>query len=100
MCGRFALEATTEELARHFHLLHAVAAIEPRYNNAPSQHVAVIRDKIGGYRLSMLRWGLIPHWSKDEKIGSKLINARVETISEKPSFRESFKSHRCLIPAT
>lgn len=99
MCGRFALEATSEELARHFHL-QTMTAIDPRYNIAPSQQVAVIRDKIGGYRLSMVRWGLIPHWSKDEKTGAKLINARAETISEKPSFREAFKLRRCLIPAS
>jgi len=99
MCGRFALAATSEELAYHFNLNRQVK-IEPRYNIAPSQPVIIIRSGTNGNKLSAVRWGLIPHWSKDEKIGYKLINARAETVKEKPSFRDAFKSRRCLIPAT
>lgn len=97
MCGRFALYTTEEELARCFDLKQSVT-LDPRFNIAPSQQIPIIRhtDK---NRLSMVRWGLIPHWSKDEKIGNKLINARAETLHEKPSFRDAFKSRRCLIPA-
>ena len=99
MCGRFALAATSEELANHFNLNQKVT-LESRYNIAPSQPVSIIRSGTSGKKLSAVRWGLIPHWSKDEKTGYKLINARAETIAEKPSFRDAFKSRRCLIPAT
>lgn len=99
MCGRFALGSTPEKLAHHFNLKRKVT-IEPRYNIAPSQPVVIIREETTGNKLSEVRWGLIPHWAKDEKIGNKLINARAETVQEKPSFRDAFKSRRCLIPAT
>lgn len=99
MCGRFALVTTPEKLANHFNLKRKVT-IEPRYNIAPSQPVVIIREETTGNKLSAVRWGLIPHWAKDEKIGNKLINARAETVQEKPSFRDAFKSRRCLIPAT
>lgn len=98
MCGRFALAATPEELSRHFNLRKTVT-LEPRYNIAPSQPIVIIRDSIGSYRLSAARWGLIPQWAKDEKIGYNLINARAETVSEKPAFREAFNQRRCLVPA-
>lgn len=99
MCGRFALEATSEKLRHHFNIKQKIT-LRPRYNIAPSQSVVIIRAGTNGNELSTVRWGLIPHWSKDEKIGFKLINARAETVQEKPSFREAFKSRRCLIPAT
>ena len=99
MCGRFALTANSEELANHFNLNQKVT-LGPRYNIAPSQPVSIIRSTTSGNKLSAVRWGLIPHWAKDEKISYKLINARSETIQEKPSFRDAFKSRRCLIPAT
>ena len=99
MCGRFVLDAPSEELAHHFNLKKKVT-LEPRYNIAPSQPVTIIRSTVRENKLSAVRWGLIPHWSKDEKIGYKLINARAETVREKPSFRDAFKSRRCLIPAT
>jgi len=73
----------------------------PRYNIAPSQSVPVVRqDAIRPVRsFSLIRWGLIPFWAKDAKAGYKMINARAETIAEKPAFREPFQSRRCLIPA-
>jgi len=74
--------------------------LEPRYNVAPTQMVACIRAFDGGKRqLDFLRWGLIPPWSKDAAMGAKMINARAETVSEKPSFREAFTQRRCLIAA-
>ena len=73
--------------------------LRPRYNVAPSQDVAVVRAADGGRNLSMLRWGLIPAWAKDPAIGYRLINARSETVAEKPSFRSAYRRRRCLIPA-
>ena len=73
--------------------------LRPRYNVAPSQDVAVARATEGGRILSMLRWGLIPAWAKDPAVGHRLINARSETVAEKPSFRTAFRHRRCLIPA-
>ena len=75
---------------------------ELRYNIAPTQQVPVlIKDRESGKRvMKIYRWGLIPYWAKDEKIGSRLINAKAETIDKRPSFREAFKKRRCLIPAS
>jgi putative SOS response-associated peptidase YedK len=75
------------------HLLPA-----PRYNIAPTQTVSVIYDESPGV-LSSAKWGLIPFWAKDRKIGSSLINARCETVAVKPAFRTAFKKRRCLVPA-
>jgi len=76
-------------------------ARSPRYNIAPSQSVAAVRaaSSGSGSEIALLRWGLIPSWSKYSAIGNRLINARAETVREKPSFRSAFKRHRCLIPA-
>lgn len=98
MCGRFALAVTPEELANHFNLKRKVTTV-PRYNIAPSQQVVIIRARAREYTTAAVRWGLIPHWAKDEKVGYKLINARVESIQEKPAFREAFNHRRCLVPA-
>lgn len=72
--------------------------LPPRYNIAPGQEVAVVRGGADERRLSMLRWGLIPGWARDPSIAYKLINARSETVSEKPSFRSAYRRRRCLIP--
>ena len=100
MCGRFTLILTTEMLAEIFGLTE-LPRIEPRYNIAPSQQVAAIRTLADNEHreVAMLKWGLIPRWAKDPSIGHKMINARAETIAEKPSFREPFKRRRCLILA-
>jgi putative SOS response-associated peptidase YedK len=72
----------------------------PRYNVAPSEPVPVVRlREAGGRRLDLLRWGLVPAWAKDPSIGSRLINARIETLTEKPAFREAFERRRCLVVA-
>jgi putative SOS response-associated peptidase YedK len=97
MCGRFTLTANPEDIQQAFNLTTAPSNIEPRYNVAPTQPVAVITND-DPKSLTYLRWGLVPSWSKDIKIGAKLINARSEEAYEKPSFRSAFKRRRCLIP--
>ena len=100
MCGRFALIAPGESIAEQF-ALPTTPVLAPRYNIAPTQPVAAVRLSPARTReLVLLRWGLIPAWAKDLKIGSRLINARAETVAEKPSFRAAFKRRRCLIPAS
>ena len=100
MCGRFALTATPDEIATAFGLQN-VPPFPPRYNIAPSQPVAVIRQLQHQPReFRLMQWGLIPSWAKDPSIGNKLINARCETAHEKPSFRSAIKYRRCLIPAS
>ncbi len=104
MCGRFTLTADPDTLRQVFALgtasAGALAELSPRYNVAPSQPVAVaVADSEGGRKLAFLKWGLIPSWAKDPKIGSRMINARAETLAEKPSFRTALKKRRCLILA-
>ncbi len=101
MCGRFCLAVTTEELAEYFGLT-AVPDFPARYNIAPSQPIAVIlrTNNEPERHFRLMRWGLIPAWAKDPAIGDRLINARAETVAEKPSFRTAFKRRRCLIPAS
>ena len=100
MCGRFTLTTTPEEVARHFGLDES-PVLSPRFNVAPSQPIATVAQASeGGHRvLALRRWGLIPAWAKDARIGSRMINARVETIAEKPAFRGAFRKRRCLVPA-
>ena len=101
MCGRFSQTASPEVLAQQFKITDP-PLFTPRYNIAPSQPIAAIRiDPDSATRtLVMLRWGLIPSWAKDPKIGFQCINAKAETVAEKPSFRSAFKKRRCLIVAT
>lgn len=88
------------EIARQFEL-GDLPSLEPRYNIAPTQSVAAIRaDEAGQRSLAMLRWGLVPHWAKDISIGNRLINARAETVAEKPAFRQAFSRRRCLVLAS
>jgi putative SOS response-associated peptidase YedK len=99
MCGRFAFYSPSEATAALFGV-NASPAVEPRYNIAPTQYVAAIRDDDNGEReLTMLRWGLIPFWAKDPSIGNRMINARAETVAEKPSFRAAYRKRRCLVLA-
>ena len=100
MCGRFTLFEADKILSREFGV-SGIPPLSPRYNIAPSQAVAAVRTASAGTgrELALLRWGLIPSWSKDPAIGNRLINARAETVREKPSFRNAFRRHRCLIPA-
>lgn len=99
MCGRFAFYSPTEAAAALFGVSAAVD-VEPRYNIAPTQYVAAIRNDAGGEReLVMLRWGLVPFWAKDPSIGNRMINARAETVAEKPSYRNAYKHRRCIVLA-
>ena len=100
MCGRFSLTASFEQIAQQFNL-SKIPESQPRYNIAPSQDIAtLVQSKVGEEKqFQWMRWGLVPHWAKDIKIGYKLINARVETVTEKPSFRSAIKQRRCLILA-
>lgn len=100
MCGRYNLRATPKELAEAFALFREPEPYPTRFNTAPTQKVPVVRATEAGRDLSLMRSGLIPSWAKDAKIGNSLINARAETIAEKPSFRTAFKRRRCLIPAS
>ena len=99
MCGRFSLTGSRSAIANAFKV--EVPDFLPRYNIAPSQAIAAILeiDEVGKREFVFLRWGLIPSWAKDPAISYKLINARSETVSEKPSFRYAFKHRRCLILA-
>ena len=101
MCGRFTLFEADKILSKEFGV-SGFPPLSPRYNIAPSQPVAAVRAAPAGAgrELALLRWGLIPSWSKDPAIGNRLINARAETAREKPSFRNAFRRHRCLIPAS
>jgi putative SOS response-associated peptidase YedK len=99
MCGRFAFYSPAEAAAALFGVPGSVD-IEPRYNIAPTQYVAAIRDGADEEReLVMLRWGLVPFWAKDPSIGNRMINARAETVAEKPSYRSAYKHRRCLVLA-
>jgi putative SOS response-associated peptidase YedK len=98
MCGRFTLGVEPVELQEEFDLSEVPAEWAIRENIAPTQPVAVLA-RADDRRIEYMRWGLIPSWAKDISIGSKLFNARAETIQEKPSFRTAFARRRCLIPA-
>jgi len=98
MCGRYLIKSPSAKLKVKFRL-DDVPLFEPRYNVAPTQAVPAVRDEDGTRHLAMLRWGLIPSWAKDAKIGYRLINARSDTVATKPSFRSAFKKRRCLIAA-
>ncbi|WP_425802527.1 SOS response-associated peptidase [Desulfitobacterium sp. Sab5] len=97
MCGRFTL-IDFEEIAERFQISDDSVELKPRYNIAPSQEIPVILNQ-GSNSLAFFQWGLIPSWAKDPAIGNKMINARVETIDEKPAFKSLLRQKRCLIPA-
>jgi putative SOS response-associated peptidase YedK len=101
MCGRYTLTKEARKLQELYGIIDGFdrQPFQPRYNIAPTQEAAVILFDDNKPALKFLRWGLIPGWANDEKIGYKLINARCETVSEKPSFRSAFKHRRCLVLA-
>lgn len=100
MCGRFTLRTNAASLVEHFggELLFE---LPPRYNIAPTQPVATVRIRPDDGRRywHMVRWGLIPSWAKEESIGNRMINARAESVTEKPAFRTAWRRRRCLVPA-
>jgi putative SOS response-associated peptidase YedK len=95
MCGRYSLHANPEVVALLFGLSE-VPAYQPRYNIAPTMPVPIVRA--GG--AAMVKWGLVPRWARDPSMGARMNNARAETVAEKPSFRDAYRSRRCLIPAS
>ena len=99
MCGRFAFYSPAEATAALFGVAE-MPQLKPRYNIAPTQDIAAIRINAEESReVALLRWGLIPFWAKDPSIGNRMINARAETVAEKPSFRAAYRKRRCLILA-
>lgn len=99
MCGRYMLYYEKDVIIDAFNLVNEFD-YEERFNIAPSQEVLAVVKGSNGNRAGYMKWGLVPKWSTDLKIGNKLINARSETIDQKPSFKESFYQKRCLIPAS
>lgn len=101
MCGRFTIFAEFDDIIDRFDIEAAIQSKDysPNYNVAPSHSVLSVINDGTKNRLGYLKWGLIPPWSKDEKIGYKMINARAETLTEKPSYRTAYKKRRCLIIA-
>lgn len=101
MCGRFTQTATPEIIAELFRVEGSMPLFKPNYNIAPTQRVTAVRlnSESGKRECVLLRWGLIPSWAKDPKIGNQCINAKAETVAEKPSFRSAFRKRRCLVIA-
>jgi len=99
LCGRYTLSVPLSNLVDSFEVLPPEFEYPPRYNIAPTQDAPVIAQDKGGRRMGLLRWGLIPSWAKDPSIGSRMINARAETVAEKPAYRRAFQKRRCLVPA-
>nr|MBI3612630.1 SOS response-associated peptidase [Nitrospirota bacterium] len=98
MCGRYSQTKDPEELERRFNMERPRVPLPRRYNIAPSQDAGVIVGE-GSQKLELMRWGLVPHWAKDIAISYKMINARAETVAEKPSFKKNLERRRCLVPA-
>lgn len=97
MCGRYTITLSDEEISDYFHAKF-LEEFTPRFNSAPTQLLPVITNDQENV-IQLFRWGLIPPWAEDKSIGSKMINSRVETITEKPSFKNAFKKRRCLVIA-
>jgi putative SOS response-associated peptidase YedK len=98
MCGRYSITTAPEAIRRLFAVSDMIN-LEPRYNMAPMQSAPVIRERDGARHMDMLRWGLVPSWAPDESRAASLINARSETVAEKPAFRDAYQKRRCLVPA-
>ena len=100
MCGRFAAATPPDELARYF-AVHEVAEalLEPRYNVAPTDDVAVVVEREHTRRLDVFHWGFVPFWAKDPSVGNRMINARAEGLTESNAFRRAFERRRCIVPA-
>jgi putative SOS response-associated peptidase YedK len=98
MCGRFAFYSPTEATAALFGVTGA-PELDPRYNIAPTQYIAALRETDDGREFATLRWGLVPFWAKDPSIGNRMINARAETVAEKPAFRAAYRHRRAIVLA-
>ncbi|MFV2007186.1 MAG: SOS response-associated peptidase [Longimicrobiales bacterium] len=99
MCGRYSLATPLDDLIEVFDVPSIDFGYRPRYNVAPTQEAPVVAADERGVRMGMLRWGLVPFWAKDKGIGSRMINARSETLLEKPAFKRAIHTRRCLVPA-
>jgi len=99
MCGRYALSSPIEELVEIFDVPPVEFDHEPRYNIAPTQMAPVVATDGRGTRMGLLRWGLVPPWADDPTVGSRMINARAETLHSKPAFKKAAVARRCLVPA-
>jgi putative SOS response-associated peptidase YedK len=100
MCGRYSITTNPEAMRQLFRFLNPTPNLPPHYNAAPTQQLPVVRrDRSGARELAQLRWGLIPAWAKDQKIGYSMINARAETVAEAPAYRAAFQWRRCLVAA-
>ncbi|MCB0952413.1 MAG: SOS response-associated peptidase, partial [Microthrixaceae bacterium] len=101
MCGRFVSSSNAEDIAKYFdvdRVSEQALAHEANYNTAPTTDVFVVYSDGSTRNLDTFHWGLVPRWAKDLRIGNKLINARAETVAEKPAFRSAFKKRRCIMP--
>jgi putative SOS response-associated peptidase YedK len=99
MCGRFVLFSDLKQIQLAFDVEQTEISVKPSYNVAPTHPVLVVVQRAGANTLETMRWGLIPSWATDAKIGARMINARAETVAEKPSFKRSLQKRRCLIIA-
>ena len=101
MCGRYTLTEDAEAIAEAFEAdIGPLATVhEPRYNIAPTQDAPVVISADGGRRCGLMRWGLVPHWADSPAVGSRMINARVESVRTRPAFKDAFQRKRCLVPA-
>ncbi len=99
MCGRYSITTAPEALARLFGVEGPLPNLPPRYNVAPTQPAPVVRRGVDGLQLVLLRWGLIPAWSKGPGQRAPLINARADGVADKPAYRDAFRQRRCLVPA-
>ena len=99
MCGRYTLDKPLKIIEKHFAPLIIKCEHSKRYNIAPGQNIPVITLQNNQRELRLMRWGLVPSWAKSIKTDKILINARCETVHEKPSFKDSFQKYRCLVPA-
>ena len=100
MCGRFSLHTPESQIREAFNLEQIEPlGLNPRFNIAPSQDIPIVRDTDTGPEMTLARWGLVPSWSKESKSKYSTINARIESVADKPTYRTPFKRRRCLIPA-
>ncbi len=99
MCGRYSFEITVPALQERFDIEGDIPELPARYNVAPTQTMPVVVHHSPN-SVELMRWGLIPFWAKDPSVGSKMINARAETVAEKPAYRKALATHRCLVPAS
>jgi len=100
MCGRFVSASPPDQIARYFDAVpDGERTLEPSYNVAPSNDVYAVLSDGGVRKLETLHWGLVPFWAKDPSVGNRMINARAETLADKPAYRRAFRKRRCIIPA-